>query len=216
VINCTVNDTAVLDRYLTNNVTLDWTENQGLIHRDNATIYVPPIDFRKAVNVTEVSPGGWVQWSIYFDNYLGSTIDTIWINETLPNNMTYQSDNSTQCSIKYSGDSKNVTKTIIGWTKNGYEISYKFTNVTSGMHYFVINCSVNNTVDYDVLTNNVTFECSEDFDTLFASESVSIIPEFTNIFVPIFFFFIAIIITKPKIIINSVNNFKNKYGGNLK
>ncbi|MCK5558942.1 MAG: hypothetical protein KAJ51_00050, partial [Thermoplasmata archaeon] len=206
VINCTMNDTAILDNYLTNNVTLNWTENQGLIHRDNATIYIPPIDFRKVANVTTVGPNDYVQWTIYFDNYFGSTIDTIWINETLPFNMTYQDDNSTQCSIDYSGDGNNVTRTITGWTANGYEISFKFTNVTNGPHLFVINCTVNSTLSFTILTNNATLECTEEIDPLLTTASVSVIPEYSDLFIPIVIILaIAAIIQRRRYLKNITN-----------
>jgi hypothetical protein len=197
-INCTVNDTAILDKYLTNNVTLDWSENSGPIHRDNATIYVPPMDFKKSANVTQISPDDWVQWTINFDNYFGGPLNTVWINETLPFDMTYQSDNSSQCSIDYSGDDKNVTRTIIGWGANGYEISYKFTNVTVGSHIFVINCTINSTINSTSLTNLANLECYNLGEPLFASASVSVIPEFSHIMIPMLLLIIINIISRRK------------------
>jgi hypothetical protein len=103
----------------------------------------------KTSNLTSAFRGWSVQWQIQFNNIGENVSKAVWINETLPFNMTFQDDNSTQCSIDFSGDGNNITRTIIGWTANGYEIIYKFSNVTVGNHSFVINCTVNDTAVLD-------------------------------------------------------------------
>jgi hypothetical protein len=197
-INCTVNSSAPLNEYIKNDVTLNWIENNGILHNSNATIYVPPIRFGIDSNRTQVEPNLTIQWRIYFENYIGSNIPVVWINETLPFDMVYNSDNSSECSIKYSGDSKNITKFFTGWTSNGFEINFEFTNVTPGSHYFVINCTINSSISSWQLINNATLECSNLAETIFDFNSVSVIPEYKQLLIPILIIIVLNIILIPQ------------------
>jgi hypothetical protein len=100
--------------------------------------------------------------------------------------MTYVSDNSAQCSVLYSGVTTNVVRTITGWTANGYEISYEFTNIPAGSHWFIVNCTANSSIDAKNLTNQVTLEEEGQEYTLTGIAEV-IISEFSGAIMPVLF-----------------------------
>ena len=82
----------------------------------------PSILVTKSVDKEFASPGDILKYTIYFNNIGSQAAETVWINDSLPPEVTYLSDSSaTELGVK-TGD--------YNWT---------FTNVVPGIHYFVIN-----------------------------------------------------------------------------
>lgn len=120
-----------------------------------------PASFFSEKNVypSKAVPGIWIQWNITFNNIGELNSSTVWINETLPFNTTYLSDDAG--SLLGNG-ALSFTRTIIGWTPSGYNISYEFANVTVGDHCFHINSTVNSTAGRpDALTNRYILDWEE-------------------------------------------------------
>jgi uncharacterized repeat protein (TIGR01451 family) len=86
---------------------------------------IPNIRVVKCVDKSNVLPGDKLQYTFYFNNTGLGLAGTVWINETLPAEVTYLSDSS-------------VTESGI---KTG-DYTWVFTNVAPGNHLFVLNVSV--------------------------------------------------------------------------
>jgi len=200
VINCTVNSTAETGTWVTNNLTFHWEENPGYTRFANASVYISPFRVEKNANVSVAYTGGAVGWTIWFNNTGDSTLDTVWLNETLPFNMTYVSDNATQHAIGYSGEAANLTRSITGWTADGYGITYEFRNVTPGVHVFVVNTTVNSSATPQYLNNSVSLEWGEPDINSLANASVTSaeIPEFSDMVLPVMALIITFIVIKRK------------------
>ncbi len=86
---------------------------------------MPNIQVEKSVDKVFALPGETLQYTIYFNNTGLGTAETVWINDSLPAEVTYLNDSSaTELGIK-TGD--------YNWT---------FTNIAPGDHSFVINVSL--------------------------------------------------------------------------
>ncbi len=87
----------------------------------------PTIWVEKSVDKATASPGEILQYTIYFNNTSLVAAETVWINDTLPAEVTYLNDSSaTELGVKTAD---------YNWT---------FTNVAPGNHSFVINVSLGN------------------------------------------------------------------------
>lgn len=97
----------------------------------------PAIWVNKTVNVQNATCGGNLFYTIYFNNTGDMPADFVWINDSLPSEVTYVSDTSAL--------EGGVMTGLYNWT---------FTNVAPGVHYFNITVLVNSGLpDGTVVTN---------------------------------------------------------------
>ncbi|MCK5037645.1 MAG: DUF11 domain-containing protein, partial [Thermoplasmata archaeon] len=119
----------------------DWSSS------DNATtlVVIPIITVEKSASVTEAMPGDTITYTIWFNN-TGSGNANIWINDTLPSGVTFQSSTSTG------------VLTVIGDT-----YSWFFANVAPGDNSFTITVMINTDVaNGTVLVNDVICDYEAD------------------------------------------------------
>ncbi|MBI5000994.1 MAG: DUF11 domain-containing protein [Euryarchaeota archaeon] len=151
-INANVSYSTLTDFQLLNNATCDVSTGYATIdHLEasaNATIRRPWIVVSKT-GPAIAGPGSTVQFTIWFNNLGQSASAYVWINDTIDPWMAYASDsNSTVTGATFGG------MAIVGST-----LQYLFTNVQPGPHSFVINVTINATVqDGTVMWNNVTLD----------------------------------------------------------
>src|SRR2546426_3144189 len=92
---------------------------------------VPSLILASAANPPFVAPGSNLSYSITVSNVGSRPAARIWLNDTLPRNVTYAYDTASSLA-NYSGQ----------WT-NGRTIHFNFTDVVPGVYTFAINLTVN-------------------------------------------------------------------------
>ncbi len=109
----------------------------------------PVINLDKAVDLTIASPNDILTYAIWFNN-TGSIAPYVWINDTLPFDVTYMSDTNASCPGVSNRQFISNAGGVWQWL---------FTDVAQGVHFFTITVRVDATVsDGQVLTNWVTSE----------------------------------------------------------
>ncbi|MCK4758177.1 MAG: DUF11 domain-containing protein, partial [Thermoplasmata archaeon] len=100
----------------------------------NTSLVLPLIDIDKVVNQTYALPGETVFYTIWFNNTGSANASYVWINDTLPIEVTYVSDNATDVpGYASSGDS-------------GQSLWFNFTNVAPGNYSFDIVVQLNDSL----------------------------------------------------------------------
>ncbi|MFQ6106512.1 MAG: lamin tail domain-containing protein [Thermoplasmata archaeon] len=171
-----VNDTVDDETILTNFVTLNYTNDDGVWQPGSDsnvsfTCARPVIAVVKTVDLSEAQPGDWLNYTVYYNNTGSANASHVWVNDTLPDYVTYQSS-----SEPYESQSGNT-------------YVWHFTDVAPGSHSFTITV----TIDLDVppgitLVNwaflNYTTQNSYPLEESWYSAS-TYIPEFQDLIVPL-------------------------------
>jgi uncharacterized repeat protein (TIGR01451 family) len=98
----------------------------------------PNVQMEKVVDKIFAQAGEDLQYTIFFNNLGGVAAETVWINDTLPPEVTYVSDSSASEGGVKTGDHN--------WT---------FSNVSPGLHSFVINVTLNPGANGTIVRNFV-------------------------------------------------------------
>jgi uncharacterized repeat protein (TIGR01451 family) len=134
---------------LTNDVDMDWTDANGNGYTpqdDDATVWVtaPEIELVKNANSDTADPGDTIIYTIYYNNTGTGVAALVWINDTLPADVTFAGSSETPDSF----------------SSNFY--SFKFVDVAPGLHSFTITVKVKvGTDDETELTNEVDMEWTD-------------------------------------------------------
>ena len=108
----------------------------------------PAVWVKKTASPVAVDRGDAVQYVVYFNNTGDRTAGHVWINDTLPADVIYDNASSSE------------------GTKTG-DYNWTFSNVTPGVHYFVINCTVADTaIPGEIITNNVYCDFNNSADMM--------------------------------------------------
>jgi uncharacterized repeat protein (TIGR01451 family) len=171
-----VNDTAADQAVLANFITLNYTNNNdiwqpGSDSTVSFTVSRPIIAIVKTVDKSIAQPGDTLNYTIYYNNTGSANAAHIWVNDTLPDNVTFQSSSDPYES------------------QTGNTYVWHFTDVAPGSHSFTITV----TIDLDVppgitLINyaflNYTTQNSYGLEGSSGSAS-TYIPEFQDIVMPL-------------------------------
>ncbi len=171
-VNDTVEDLAIL----TNFVTLNYTNEEGVWQEGSDsnvsfTISRPVITVVKTVDKPVAQPGDTLNYTIYYNNTGSANAAHVWVNDTLPDNVTFQSSSDPYES------------------QTGNTYVWHFTDVAPGSHSFMITV----TVDLDVppritLVNHafLNYTTQNSYGLEGSSDSASTyIPEFQDIVMPL-------------------------------
>ncbi|MCK4366806.1 MAG: DUF11 domain-containing protein, partial [Thermoplasmata archaeon] len=171
-----VNDTVGDNTILTNFATLNYTNDDGVWQPGSDsnvsfTCSRPVIAVVKTVDKSEAQPGDWLNYTIYYNNTGSANAAHVWVNDTLPDNVTFQSSSEPYES------------------QNGNTYVWHFTDIAPGSHTLTITV----TVDLDVppgitLVNyaflNYTTQNSYGLEESWDSAS-TYIPEFQDMILPL-------------------------------
>ncbi|MBU4031408.1 MAG: DUF11 domain-containing protein [Candidatus Thermoplasmatota archaeon] len=116
----------------------------------NITVYTPNITVNKTVDLAEASPGQALTYTIWINNTDTWDASIVWVNDTLPNEFIYTSDNSLAVSPGWSSSPRihNSWGQVHNWT---------FFNVTPGNHAFDIDGFINSTTPDNTTMINWVF-----------------------------------------------------------
>ena len=128
------------------------------------------IRVEKTASPSVAPPGSIVIYTIYFNNTGSAAAQRVWINDTLPNEVTY------------------LGASVPPSSWNGQTYRWIFANVAPGVRSFTITVRINDPCTSPVLVNwvflNYTSQSGYKLEESRASANV-IIPEFQEIIVPI-------------------------------
>ncbi|MFQ5909468.1 MAG: tetratricopeptide repeat protein [Thermoplasmata archaeon] len=171
-VNDTVEDLAVLTNFVTLNYTnSDGVWQQGSDSNISFSCSRPVISVVKTVDKFEAQPGDWLNYTIYYNNTGSANAAHVWVNDTLPDYVTFQSSSESYES------------------QNGNTYVWHFTDVAPGSNSFTITV----TVDLDApvgitLVNwaflNYTTQNSYILEESWDSAS-TYIPEFQDAILPV-------------------------------
>ncbi len=156
-INVSVNGGVIDGTNERTDIEAEYSTSAGYIYSQSAnasfTAEAPNIEVKKTVNRTAIrndtTPDAELQYILYFNNTGSVNASSVWINDTLPSNVSYVSDSNATENGTYLGN-----------------YHWLFKNVTVGEHYFVINVTVNQKLsDGDKIVNNVTLEYKDTTNT---------------------------------------------------
>jgi len=134
----------------------DWYKSASPSKGGPNDLYRPVIIVAKSADKAETSPGDTITYTIYYDNNGEGVAKNVWINDTLPNNVTYQSS-----SEPYDSFSSQTYR-------------WNFTDVLPGAHSFTITVRVNDdTPDDTSLVNNVNLNYTDQLNRTMESSSDS-------------------------------------------
>jgi uncharacterized repeat protein (TIGR01451 family) len=190
-----VNDTADDISVLTNYVTMDRTNENGVWQAGSEsnvsfTVSRPVISVVKTVDKSEALPGDTLVYTIYYNNTGSANAAHVWVNDTLPDNVTFQSSSDPYES------------------QNGNTYVWHFTDVAPGSHSFTITV----TVDVDVppgitLVNyaflNYTTQNSYGLEESWGSAS-TYIPEFQDMILPLAMILVVFVLVRRRKVADGV------------
>ncbi|MCK4949845.1 MAG: DUF11 domain-containing protein, partial [Thermoplasmata archaeon] len=190
-----VNDTAVDQAVLENFITLNYTNNNdvwqpGSDSTVSFTVSRPIIAIVKTVDKSIAQPGDWLNYTIYYNNTGSANAAHVWVNDTLPDNVTFQSSSDPYES------------------QNGNTYVWHFTDVAPGSHTFTITV----TVDLDVppgitLVNyaflNYTTQNSYGLEESWGSAS-TYIPEFQDMILPLAMILVVFVFVRRRKVADGV------------
>ncbi len=141
-----VNDTVADGTLLTNSVTLDYSVPNGYTWRvsDTATTLItsPALIVVKTVSASVAGHNDFLTYRIYFNNTGSTSATHVWINDTLPSDVSYINDNAS-----------------VGHTNVGQTYTWHFVDVAPGVHWFVMTAQVMpSATDGELLVNNVSLD----------------------------------------------------------
>ncbi|MCK4758014.1 MAG: DUF11 domain-containing protein, partial [Thermoplasmata archaeon] len=124
-------------------------DNYPLMEPLGQIVNNPDITVSKVVDKAIAAPEELLTYTIYFDNAGTSNADFVWINDTLPANVTYISDTA------------NSLPEYVSSGLNGQSLWFNFTNVAPGNHSFMITVIIDTGVPYSaIISNYVTCDYS--------------------------------------------------------
>jgi uncharacterized repeat protein (TIGR01451 family) len=140
--------------YLNSTCLINTTYFQGNYSFDNATtlILVSNITVNKTVDLAVAYPGDFLTYTIYFNNTGGMNATLMWINDTLPNEVTFIAHTANDAVLSPTAQPFYQSSGIVG-----QNLWFNFTNVTPGPHNFMINVQINLTVANNTLLTNWVF-----------------------------------------------------------
>lgn len=102
----------------------------------------PNLHFSKTTDKSVIEPGDYVTYSIYFNNTGNAVSKYVWINDSLPRELVYES------------DSANDLPFFSGLWKDEHNLSYRFCNVPQGEHSFMLTAKLNSSaIEGQEITN---------------------------------------------------------------
>jgi uncharacterized repeat protein (TIGR01451 family) len=169
-----VNATAGNNQVLRNTVGLNYTDQLGRkqsasLAMANTSVSRPVIVVEKIVDKPTALPGDILTYTVFYNNTGGARANHVWINDTLPVGVTYQSANP-------------APNQIIGQT-----LRWHFTNVAAGSHSLTITVLVD-AFPPAVLVNwaFLNYTAQNDYKLAGSQDSaVTAIPEFETLLLPI-------------------------------
>ena len=122
------------DWYVTNS---GWIVPEGMTRGGPNDRKRPVIEVSKTGNTSVANQGTQVQYTINYDNIGDGRARHVWVNDTIPDGMTY------------------VTSSVAPLSYSGSTYSWYFFNVATGPHTFTITAMVNSTTPTGTLLSNV-------------------------------------------------------------
>ncbi|MCJ2563480.1 MAG: DUF11 domain-containing protein, partial [Candidatus Thermoplasmatota archaeon] len=184
-VNDTVDDLAVLG----NSVTLNYTNDDGVWQSGSDsnvsfTCSRPIISVVKTVDKSEALPGDTLVYTIYYNNTGSGNAAHVWVNDTLPNNVTYQTSSEPYES------------------QNGNTYIWHFTDIAPGSHTFTITVTVDLNVPPGITLVNwafLNYTTQNSYGLEGSSDSaMTYIPEFQDLVMPLLTIFLVFIIVRRR------------------
>lgn len=158
-----------------NNVDLQYTDQLGRPQPSSSSsastlINRPVIVVSKIADKSSALPGEAITYTIYFNNTGSSSAANVWINDTLPDYVTYQSSSDPYESF------------------SGTTYSWHFTNVAPGSHSLTVTVLVDSYAPSGSLVNwaLLDYTAQNNYKLIGSSSSVVVaIPEFSDILIPL-------------------------------
>jgi len=175
-ISVLVNDTVSDQTILTNFVTLNYTNPDGVWQPGSDsnvsfTVSRPVITVVKTVDKSEAQPGDWLNYTIYYNNSGSANAAHVWVNDTLPDNVTFQSSSDPYES------------------QTGNTYVWHFTDIAPGSHTLTITVTVDLDVPPGITLVNYAFlnyTTQNSYGLEGSSDSASTyIPEFQDMVMPL-------------------------------
>jgi uncharacterized repeat protein (TIGR01451 family) len=132
----------------------------------NVTCVRPQITVEKTVDLANANAGDSLTYTIYFNNTGTGNAGHVWVNDTIPQNTTYQSSSVAYDSV------------------NGNTYNWHFTNVAPGSHSFTITVQVDADAPSGTITNWAFLDYSTVANYVLESSSdsaITVIPEMQNL-----------------------------------
>jgi uncharacterized repeat protein (TIGR01451 family) len=170
------NDTVSDGVVMTNFVTLDYANEDevwqpGSESNVSFTTARPIISVVKTVDKSEAQAGDTLNYTIYYNNTGSASAAHVWVNDTLPDNVTFQSSSEAYES------------------QNGNTYVWHFTDVAPGSHSFTITVTVDADVPPGITLINYAFlnyTTQNSYGLEESSDSASTyIPEFQDVMLPL-------------------------------
>ncbi|MCK5547607.1 MAG: DUF11 domain-containing protein, partial [Thermoplasmata archaeon] len=183
-----VNNDTPDETSLVNNVTLDYTDqlNRSMeTSSDNVTTISrrPIITVEKIVDKDTAVAGEQITYTVYYNNTGTGSAADVWVNDTLPEGVTY---------IGAAPAPDSIDGQILRW---------HFTDVGPGIHSLTIDVTVNLTVPDPVLTNLACSNCTTDGGVQLEESCdtvVTVVPEFVDVMIPIFGVLLVFFVVKRR------------------
>ncbi len=159
-----VNDNTPGGTVIRNLATAEFTNEDNVLlnvsavsNEVNTTISNTVISVEKVVNAGITDPGKQLVYTIYFNNTGSDNANFVWINDTLPDEVTYISDTA--------ATSPTSAPFHVSSSVAGQEHMFSFIDVTPGVHTFTITVQVNAGIpDGTQILNGVTLNYTDDLD----------------------------------------------------
>jgi uncharacterized repeat protein (TIGR01451 family) len=187
-ITVSVNDDVVDETSMDNSVTLDYTDQLGRPMESSSDTYTticarPIVTIVKVTNKDTAVAGERITYTVYYNNTGSGNAGNIWVNDTLPQGVTF-------FNAVPSPDST-----------SGRTLRWHFTDVKPGNHKITIKVDVNATVPDPVLANmaclNYTTLGGVDL-TGSCDTAVTVVPEYHEVVVPIFGIMVIILAVRMR------------------
>jgi uncharacterized repeat protein (TIGR01451 family) len=170
-----VNDTVGDGANLTNSVTLNYTNENGVWQTGSdsqvsLTVSRPVISIVKTVDKPIALPGEQLIYTIYYNNTGSANAAHVWVNDTLPNNVTF------------------VSSSELYESQTGNTYVWHFTDVAPGAHSFTITVTVDLGTQSGNLVNwaFLNYTTQNEYGLEESSDSaLTYIPEFQDMILPI-------------------------------
>lgn len=163
-ITAQVNSSAAIGSVLTNLANLDYTDQRSRPMASSSDTWdiivstpLPAITVAKTVDSPTTSPGGTVIYTIYYNNTGSGNAGNVWINDTLPSDLTY------------------VTASPSPTLVSGQDIYWSFNNVSTGDHSISLEVDVSIGAGIGtIITNTATLDYTDSSGSPIAGSSDSV------------------------------------------
>ncbi|MEW5937720.1 MAG: zinc ribbon domain-containing protein, partial [Candidatus Thermoplasmatota archaeon] len=168
-ISVTILSTVQNGTWLNNTVRCNFAPS-GIETSDTVSTLVirPIVDVNKTVAPGQVYPGGFLNYTVWFNNTGGANASYVWLNDTLPDKAVYISDTNASLAGFVGG---------IIWTRNGRYLNLTFINVPPGIYSFTIMVRVydGTALPGDIVLNSVNCEYKQENGLSFEPSTASAI-----------------------------------------